>query len=385
MVITKAHFIYLLTSASIFVSFTYIPIFMDELGLGKEHVTLVAAFYSFFLFLSSSLAGRGSDRYGRRIFLYLGLLLSTVAFTSQFFASDFLSVLFARLLAGFSVGIYLPALIAYAYENRSLMGKFSSLGALGWGLGTIVGGIVASFSTGYVFMMAGLLYFVGFLVALKLPTSNHNGNDNLETFTAQELTPSFTVIKNNLAVYTGLFLRHSAAFALWTLWPLFLKGLGFDNFQIGIVQATNSLTQFVAMFFISDRIRAEVLQAAGSIISALTFITFLLTTNFYLFLITQVFLGISWTAMYVGAVKYVTEKNQMNERGTASGFLNSTISIAGLAGPAYVAVFLFLFGDAVIYFVLIVFAAMMSFISFFAYIGLLKLTDGRKETEIIPS
>ncbi|MHA2297459.1 MAG: MFS transporter [Candidatus Hodarchaeales archaeon] len=368
---------YLVSSASILASFTYIPLFMDEFGLGKDSITLVVACYSLFAFISSSLAGRGSDHYGRRIFLWVGLLLSAITFTSQFFAFDFLSVLLTRLLAGFSAGIYPPALIAYAYENRSLMGKFSGIGSLGWGLGNIIGGIIATFSIGYVFLMAGLFFFIGFLVALRLPPVN-NGEIN-ESETVENVTPSLIVIKNNFSIYSAVFLRHSAAFAVWTLWPLFLKGLSFDNFQIGMVQATNALTQFVAMFFISDKVRAEILQGVGLIASSFTFITFLLTTNFYLFLITQVFLGISWAAIFVGAVKFVTEKNQSHERGTASGFLNGALSIAGLAGPAYVFVFLFVFGDtAIIYHALIVFAAMMSLAGFLSFGIFLKLSSVKK-------
>jgi DHA1 family quinolone resistance protein-like MFS transporter len=41
--------------------------------------------------------------------------------------------------------------------------------------------------------------------------------------------------------------------------------------------------------------------------------------------------------MYVGALKYVNERNV--ERATASGLLNSTMSIGGIIGPTLVAIF----------------------------------------------
>jgi len=101
---------------------------MDELGFGKEHITVVVAAYSFFAFISSSLAGRGADRYGRKLFLQTGLILSALTFSIQFFVNDYHAVILTRILTGISAGIYPPALIAYAYENKIMMGKFSSIG-----------------------------------------------------------------------------------------------------------------------------------------------------------------------------------------------------------------------------------------------------------------
>ncbi|MHA1166976.1 MAG: MFS transporter, partial [Candidatus Hodarchaeales archaeon] len=162
---------------------------------------------------------------------------------------------------------------------------------------------------------------------------------------------------------------------LSTLWPLFLKELGFDNFQIGVVQSVNAMTQFIVMYLLTDSLKSESLLPAGLLLSCFTFITFLMTENFYLFLITQVFLGISWAALYVGAVKYITENNPFNERGTASGFLASTLSVSGLVGPFYAFAFLQLFQEEDIFHLIIIFAVIMSIFGLISFYFLQKIPN----------
>ncbi|MHA2362662.1 MAG: MFS transporter [Candidatus Hodarchaeales archaeon] len=363
-------YIQFLSTSAIISTGTFIPIFINDMGLGKDSVTIVVAVYSLLVFISTSLAGRGSDRFGRRIFLQFGLILSCLTFGVQFLANDFYTIFIIRILAGFSAGIFPPALIAYAYEQRSKMGKFSGIGSLGWAIGNLTAGFIAMYSTGYVFIMSSIFFFVAFLVALKLP--------KIEEFTKiiknPNYTPSIVIIRKNSPIYVALFFRHSAAHALWTLWPLFLMNeLLFNNFQIGVVQATNAITQFIVMFLITDKINADKLFPVGLLFTCSTFITFLLTTNFYLFLLTQVFLGTSWACAYVGAVKYVTENNSTYDRGTASGFLTSTLSVSGLVGPIFVFLFLLLLNEDIIYSVLILNGALMSLLALFSYSILIKM------------
>jgi sugar phosphate permease len=179
---------------------------------------------------------------------------------------------------------------------------------------------------------------------------------------------TFRIFVKNFPIYLPMFLRHSAAMAVWTLWPLWLKDvLMFDTVQIGFVQAANAITQFFIMGIFVDKLNSDFSFELGLLMSGVTFITFMLTQNFFLFLLTQILLGFSWANAFVGAVKQVTENNP-ETRGTASGLLTGTISIAGLAGPGYTFIFLFFFTEPDIYYVLIVFAAIMSFTAFLSHL-----------------
>ncbi len=47
--------------------------------------------------------------------------------------------------------------------------------------------------------------------------------------------------------------------------------------------------------------------------------------------LTQIVLGFSWATMYVGSLKFITEKN--TETATAGGWFNSVTSLSSIVGP----------------------------------------------------
>ena len=335
-------------------SWNYIPIFARELGISDTNIGIIAGLYSTALFFSSYLFGRASDERGRKIFIVIGLIISVVAFFLQVFANDFISLLLIRILVGFSIGIYPSALVAYVYKAKEKMGKFASFGSLGWVFGSLFAGLVALyFALKGVFILSSLLCLVAFLIALTLTEIKHRPL-NIPLFPDG-------IIKKNISVYTSFLIRHSGAHMIWTFWPLFLLGLGADLFWVGAIQAINSLTQFVVMFLLTDRINSKKLVWIGILLSGITFFTFTLASNFWEILPTQVLLGISWAFLYGGSLKYLTDRNI--EKATVSGILDSVTSLSSIIGP-FLATIVISFGD---YRTTMYVASAMAFIGFVVY------------------
>lgn len=325
----KTETIQVMAGAASLAAFTYVPILArDVLGLSEFYVTLLVGSYGAAGFVSSYIFGRAGDIYGRRIILRFGLLMGTVSFGLICLASNPEILFIVRTLNGFAIGMYPGALAAYAYDSKMKMGRFASFGALGWGFGTVLAGYAAGFNIYYAFLVSSLFFMVAFASALTLPTVQEIQID----------VPRFPVetIRQNAPVYLAVLIRHSSAFALWTLWPLFLLDLGGDLFTIGLVQATNSIAQVVFMIGITDRMEKRHLLPLGLLSTGVTFAWFALVTNIYQIFPAQVLLGFSWACLYVGALKYVTEENE--ERATASGILTSVMSMAQIIGPAIAAV-----------------------------------------------
>jgi MFS family permease len=93
------------------------------------------------------------------------------------------------------------------------------------------------------------------------------------------------------------------------------------------------------MIGLVDRFKYKKLVQVGLITTSITFVYFMVVA-FYLdwvqMIPAQILLGFSWSCLYVGALKFVTERNE--ERSTASGLLTSMMSIAGIIGPIIAAV-----------------------------------------------
>ena len=312
-----------------FSAYTYVPILAREhLGISEIYVAILIGCYASASFIASYIFGRAGDIYGRRIVIRIGLLLATLTFGLLLLSSTFEVLLIVRILNGFCIGIYPGALAAHAYESKMKMGRFATWGAAGWAIGTLLAGYAAGFNIYYAFVISTVFLTIALVSALRLP------------LVPREVVkvPLFPVetFKRNASIYLAIILRHSSACAVWTLWSLFLFDLGGSTFSIAVVQATNALTQIVFMIVIADRFDSKRLVSFGLIASVISFVWFPFASNIIEILPTQLLVGSSWAALYVGSLKYVTENNK--ERSTASGLLTSMLSLSGVAGPIIAAV-----------------------------------------------
>ncbi len=350
----KPDLIRFLTFAAMMATWTYISIFARDLGMSDAEIGFIVASYSLALFLSSFIFGRASDKYGRKLFLLAGLVLSAIAFFVQTSAQDFLTLLITRVLVGFCLGIYPSSLIAYVHEKKKDMSKFSSFGSLGWAIGSFIAGSVAVYFTiTGVFIFSSLLFFLAFLTASRIRFGRHTSID----------VPKFPtkIIKKNLPLYTSILIRQSGAHMIWTFWPLYLQSLGADLFWVGVIQMTTSTTQFMFMYTLTGKIKYVTSVAAGLILSSLTFFSFTLAADYWQIIPAQVLLGASWSLMYVGGLRYLMDRNV--EKATVSGLLDSVLSFSSIIGP-FMATFVIAFGDYRTTMYLASIFAIMSFLFF---------------------
>lgn len=318
----KSAGVLLLSSAASYVSLIFIPVYAkDALGATAFEVGVIVGFFNFTYLLSSYVLGRWADMHGRRLVLLTGLIASAGATLAQLVANDSLTLALSRGLVGFAGGAYPAALLTYAQERNEKMGKFSSYGSLGWGVGSLVAGFLGIYWQ--IFAFSALLFFAGFLLALLMPFGE-------EKVVSVPRFP-FAILKKNLPIYAAMLIRHTGANVAWVLFTPYMKdSLRFDFIQIGAVYAINPIFQFVIMQMI-DRFRSIPLVYFGLVFSALGFLTMGLAVDFPQMMLTQLLIGVSWAALYVGSVKFVMERNL--ERATATGLLNSTIGVSSIAGP----------------------------------------------------
>jgi MFS family permease len=214
--------------------------------------------------------------------------------------------------------------------------------------------------------MSTTFLIVGFASSLTLPLAKRE----------VVKVPWFPVdtFKRNASIYMAMFLRHSSASAIWTLWPLFLFDLGGDLFSIAVVNAINALGQVLFMATVTDRFDSKKLVSIGLITSAITFVMFPLARNIIEILPTQFLLGFTWATLYVGSLKYVTENNK--ERSTAAGLLASMMALSGGAGPIIAAIIYTIWPG---YVPIMIYAGIVTLIAY----GLFWLSNRNSRTEII--
>jgi len=326
----KPNVIQLLSNIALSASLLFIPnLAKEHLGASDTQIGLISAVYGVAVFAASYLFGRASDVYNRKFIIRLGLFASAISFFLQVFADPtfvlptwpnpwMLAV--ARGLAGFSLGIFPPALMAYVYESENVLGKFSSFGALGWSIGTFVAGLLAFYWNAFV--LASLCFWLAFVISLTM-----------EEITSPRLSVPFfpkSVIKKNWHVYLSFFLRHTGANCIWVIYPLFItESLGAEKFWVGVIYAINTTGQFVVMPFL-DRFKDKTLIYAGQTLSFLTFLSFSVAQSYLQLFPLQVVLACSWSFTYMGSLLYLMRHNV--EKATSSGILSSMLSLAIVGG-----------------------------------------------------
>ena len=323
-----------LAYAAVMASEIFIPTFAKLLGARESEVGIIVASYGLASFLSSYLSGRASDVIGnRKSFLIYGLFLSSLAFFSQIFAGTKEQLLFIRAIAGFSIGVFFPPLVAYASERGSKPGVLISFASFGWAFGSIVAGLIGKIS-GIIFKSQEFEFKAAFLISsVFLFVASYLSIKIKEYRIKPKSVPlfPFEIIKRNYNVYFSSLLRHLGAFAVWATFPIFLASLGASSFWIGAIYFVNTFSQGLIMrkLDIFDEVK---LIFSGLFFSSLVFFLYTLAPNFYYVLPIQLILALSYSCLYVGSIAYLVKRNE--EKATAVGVLSSFMGISTFLGPA---------------------------------------------------
>jgi MFS family permease len=127
------------------------PIYQREFGFAPLLVTVIFATYAFGVVAGLLLFGHLSDRIGRKRILLSGLMLSALSAAAFLNAHGLAAILLARVLSGFSAGIFTgtatATLVELAGEGRRTLATSLAVAANigGLGTGTLLSGVLAQY------------------------------------------------------------------------------------------------------------------------------------------------------------------------------------------------------------------------------------------------
>jgi MFS family permease len=301
-------------------SVIFIPLLGAQLGASDFQIGMIGAVYGGSYLVSSLISGWKSDKLGRLLFVRWGLLLSSAAFAAQLLADSILVLAVVRGAVGFSLGIASAAFIAYAFEAGADMGKYSSYGSLGWIFGALGAALVGDIH---------LLFWLSFLVCLAAFLISQFFQ-NVPSYRSSLPPRLWLVVIRNYRVYLAVFLRHLGATAVWIILPLYLAGLGLNQFWIGFLWGINFVVQFIVMRCL-QQFSAFKVFAFGQILSILVFVAFAFASGKLYLIAVNALLGVAWSCLYVGALVIVLQSGE--ERGTAGGIFQATLNLCNAVGP----------------------------------------------------
>lgn len=213
-----------------------LPLFVHRHGLPLSALGFMVATYSISMLVAQSVAGRLSDRSGRRDLMVAGLLLATLGMAGFLLQVPPFLYLAWRALWGLGSGTLVPVAMAavadlvpeeargrgYGWMMSASMGGFAA-GPLFGALAVQVGGLSAPFWVG---IPLTLLSALGLLI--WLPRGRRGGVRSVPLSAARSRRP---------AVGLGWFLINGAWMGLTgvyeTVWSIYLERLGAPSWLIG--------------------------------------------------------------------------------------------------------------------------------------------------------
>lgn len=303
------------------------PIIAKGVTNSLFEIGIIVASFSFSQILSEMYFGRISDKKGKRLlFIRIGFIGCAITFGLHYFADDATLLLLARLGAGITSGIMIPAMLAYVYEagqDKTKVASVVSFHALGWLAGIVAAGIVNDVKI--IFLVSSGFFLIGLILSLRLP--NILSKKELESGTIKK------IISKNRFLFLSLLLRHIGAAAVWTILPIMLmEKLGAQLYEIAIIYVSNTLAAFIIMNLMAGKIRINHVTKFKIGIGATTFvfIGLALVTDWWMTMPFMALVGATWAFLFIGGNFYLMENNP---KSTSVGIFSSTLSISMVIGP----------------------------------------------------
>ncbi|WP_339830308.1 MFS transporter [Paenibacillus sp. FSL R7-0272] len=334
-----------------------IPILPEYLKLfhagGTVAGFLVAAFGAA-QFLFSPLGGQWADRFGRKKLIMAGMFLVVVS-DLIFAVSTSLPLLYiARFIGGISLGLMVPANLAYVAdittpETRAKgMGYFGASMNLGMVLGPGLGGFIAEMGVRMPYFVASGLGLVAAMLTLLLPETLPPEKRTISTSKKKGFTMGEQIWSSFKVPYFGyLLIILVMTFGLMsyeTVFSLFAKyKYGFNASTISVIITMGAIIGIVIQIWLLDffvkRLGEIKLIRLSLIMTPIAFLLMLIKVNLT-FLLFASALYFAFNAFLRPTVSSLISKSAGDRQGYASG-LNTTYSSLGTVFGPLVAGLLF--------------------------------------------
>lgn len=236
-----------------------LSLYAKSFGVAEWAVGLIITAFGVGRLLVDLPAGLMAERYGRRLFVWLGPAVVGIASLGAALATDFWLLVFFRFVQGLGSGMYMTvatvvcADLAAPGQRARIMALYQTALLVGAGLGPAVGGVMAD-HFGYqspfwlsmaIGMGAALYAFLSFEETRRPSAPGVHHDHSFRAFTPLLRNPTIVVA---LLINLGAFMTRSAG--LWQMLPLSAnERFGFDAGSIGLGMTVMTLANLAVLPF----------------------------------------------------------------------------------------------------------------------------------------
>lgn len=320
-----------------------LPIYAEELGAKGISIGIIFSGFSLSRSIFGPVAGRLSDRWGRKMPIAFGLFFYGIVSIGYIFSRTVTDLILIRFAQGFAAAFIIPLAMAYIGEispegkEGSYVGLFTVSLFAGFGFGPLLGGalmdrlgILSNFYT-----MSGLCFIAFLLVLVWLPELRPE-----EKGIRWNMERSYMdLLRNPVAI--GLFLyRFTMAYCrgiLMTFLPLFAhERIGMSGFQVGVVISANVLLNSFLQApsgRLADRYNRRRLILFGALSFTISLLAITHAITFSQVFLISIAMGISGAISLPAASSIAIQEGKKYGMGSMMGIYDMGMSIGLVFGP----------------------------------------------------
>lgn len=331
------------------------PLYVKVFGGGAFQLGLLIGVFSLTSLIFSPIIGSWADKFGRKIFIVLGLLGFAIANLLYTQAQTFNQLLFFRIIEGSTAagtGAIVNALlidIIPANKRGRYLGFANGSGFLGIVIGPFFGGVLVEYGTiALPFIVSALVALGGMVITiLVIPNDfskfrhKHKTKKVRNEPLAERVNFTNWLIPGATILFIILMIVRFANNVSWSLIqpvvPIYLYAFNYSPFDVGLFFSFFGLFMFLGQIFfggLSDKYGRKNILQIGLGIYFLGFIAILNTTNIITFFISGTLDGIGLSLMVPAIVAFLADlTNSENHRGKVMGIYYDAFFLAGILGP----------------------------------------------------
>jgi len=330
-------------AAGINLTLPLIPLYLRELGAGVFQISLVMTIAAFASTLLTYVGGMFCDRYGRKLSIFVGILLATVPPFMYTLSVSWMEMVHWVVLFNASMAFFSPARMSYIADRsreRSL-GRIFGLMNIAWPIGGMLGPLIGGYLSD-VYGWNEAFYFVTLISAISFIPAYLLYEAGREEYEGEEYeTPGIgrDSIRRVLGVFFTLQLLIGIGIrATRPLLPLYLS----DTFHV-------SRTELGLFFTLSFGVTTLITQVSASMLLErygskramlhsvlpipVAFILLPWINDYRLLVIDYMVVNGFWSVSWPASMDLLMRSVPEGKRGFAAGVRQTGVRLGGAIGP----------------------------------------------------
>ena len=316
-----------------------------SLGYSVEQTGIILSSYGLGSLAGGYLGGRLTDRFGHFIVQFLSLVFSALIFVSLSFVSGYFQLMVGFFIVSMVAEGLRPANAASIsfYSKPENIARSFSLNRmainLGFSIGPLAGGLLASISYKILFLADGITCFLAGIV-FYIYFKNRKGFKAVQQKSENKVLKVKSAYKDKRFLFF-IFLTSVFAtlfFQLFMTLPIYYREVyDLKEKMIGGLLAVNGITVFslemIMVYILSKKYRLHTLIVIGLILMGVSFTMLNLGHSFSLLVFSMLILSISEIFAMPFMATFVVDRSNERNRGSYMGLYTISFSIALIIAP----------------------------------------------------